>query len=168
MTRDRTHVLKTNAFAHRRGSWTPYVARESLLSPAELRFFRVLRLVVRDDAVIFVKVRLADLIECGDGAADHHFRRIAQKHIDFVLCHPASCRVIAAVELDDASHLEHERRERDRFVDEVLAASGILLIHHPAQARYTPHTVDQRLRGAIRAMSGQVQGLARKISELIE
>ncbi len=152
----RRALLRTNAFASHSHRWTPYVAREALLSPTEHRFYHALRIAVRSEAIVFVKVRLADLVECIDGVADHHFRRIAQKHLDFVLCHANSCRVIAAIELDDASHLTAERRERDRFVDEVLASAGILLIHHPARTRYVAATLRIRLQGAIRAMSRRV------------
>ena len=49
--------------------------------------------------------------------------RIAQKTLDFLVCLP-DFTVVAAVELDDASH----RAEHDRQRDELLNAAGITVI----------------------------------------
>ena len=39
-----------------------------------------------------------------------------------MLCDPTTLRPIAAIELDDATHLQPYRIERDAFVDDVLAS----------------------------------------------
>jgi hypothetical protein len=130
----------------------PYMPAAGLLTPCELRFYRVLRMAVKERAHIFVKVRLADIVTCVEGADASHLRQISQKHIDFVLCDASTCRVIAGLELDDSSHDSPERQRRDAFVDEVLAQCGIALIHHPAQARYSISLLERQLDGAIRWM----------------
>jgi hypothetical protein len=47
-----------------------YAAAGALLSPAELSFFKVLELVVKDNAHIVAKVRVADLLSPRKGRQD--------------------------------------------------------------------------------------------------
>lgn len=42
------------------------------------------------------------------------------------------------IELDDASHEEEARRDRDTFVDAALTAAGLPILHIPAQRTYAP------------------------------
>ena len=93
-----------------------YRAAPSLLTPTESQFYTALSEAVGPMAVIQCKVRLADLLLTAprDLAA---FRRVSQKHVDFVLCDRATLRPCVAVELDDHSHDRTDRMRRDDFVD---------------------------------------------------
>ena len=71
--------------------------------------------------------------------------RIAQKHLDFLLCDPKSMRPIVGIELDDASHARQDRQERDAFVDRVFQAAGLPLIHIPAKGSYSPGELSAQL-----------------------
>jgi very-short-patch-repair endonuclease len=42
------------------------------------------------------------------------------------------------IELDDASHEEESRRDRDTFVDAALTAAGLPILHIPAKSSYVP------------------------------
>ena len=115
----------------------PYRLRP-FLSAAELRFFQVLQLAVNDSARICPKVRLADIFDVAgptEGRVGHR-NRISQKHVDFLLCDPATMVPTCAVELDDSSHRRRKRRERDHFVDEVFRQCGLRLVHIRAAAEY--------------------------------
>jgi len=115
----------------------PYQKRASLLTPGELAFYRVLRQVVRNRYGIALKTRLADVLKCPDELWDApQGRRLSQKHVDFVLYDLWTARVIAAVELDDRSHLEPARRRRDAFVEGAFRAAGVALFRVPAAAWY--------------------------------
>ncbi|OUZ52877.1 hypothetical protein CBL21_26915, partial [Shigella flexneri] len=48
------------------------------------------------------------------------FRMVSQWHVDVVIVELRSFSIVAAVELDDASHLRPERRRRDILLEEVL------------------------------------------------
>ena len=50
------------------------------------------------------------------------------KHVDFVLCNE---KLVAkwVIELDDASHQQKNRINRDSFVDEVLKSTGYIILH---------------------------------------
>jgi hypothetical protein len=117
----------------------PYLARPSLVTKNEMRFYSALRRAVGAQFTVALKVRLADIITCqGEAWSMGYGRLIAQKHIDFVLCEPATLRVILALEVDDRSHARPERRLRDLFVDRALGAAGVPLVRIRAAACYDP------------------------------
>lgn len=53
--------------------------------------------------------------------------KIQSKHVDFVL-YDQDLRIKAILELDDNSHNQQDRKERDLFVDEVLQSVGYRVI----------------------------------------
>lgn len=62
------------------------------------------------------------------------FRMVSQWHVDVVIVERRSFSIVAAVELDDASHLRPERRRRDILLEEVMRQAGIpLLRSHDAR-----------------------------------
>ena len=112
-----------------------YRAAPSLLTPTEAQFYQTPREAVGPLAVIQCKVRLADLLIAPphDFAA---FRRVSQKHVDFVLCERITLRPLVAVELDDSSHKQASRIARDRFVDAAYASADLPLVHIPVRPSY--------------------------------
>ena len=80
--------------------------------------------------MICPKVRLFDIIE---PKRDHPkyktlMYKIQAKHIDFVVC-DNDMHVKAIIELDDNSHNQKKRMERDSFVDLILQSVGYRVIH---------------------------------------
>lgn len=116
----------------------PYRAVDSVLSKGELAFFSVLFDVCADRFTVLAKVRLSDLVDVTDRSwkGRRWFNRIAQKHVDFVLCEPGTMRPVLIIELDDRSHMREDRAERDEFVDECLRCAGLRLLRIKAQAAY--------------------------------
>lgn len=79
------------------------------------------------------KVRMLDLVTPYGYGKDYpgyttRLHKVQSKHVDFVLV-DENMHVRAIVELDDASHDDKERQERDQFVDEVLTGVGYTVIH---------------------------------------
>lgn len=74
------------------------------------------------------KVRLLDLVEPrrGEGFMSA-LGKIQSKHVDFVIC-DQNLYIKAIIELDDNSHDQPDRQERDRFVDDVLTSVGYKVI----------------------------------------
>ena len=115
----------------------------------EAAFFRVLAPVIGDRYLISCKVRLANIITCGDRDwKSGHANRIAQKHIDFVISCARSSRIVAAIELDDSSHRQRDRCERDVFVNQLFRQVRVQLIRVPARWVYTEEMVAAHLRRA--------------------
>lgn len=127
-----------------------YRLRDDFLSPAEASFFRVLRFALDDRYLVLAKVGLTDLFYVTrpneNGAARS---RIAQKHVDFVLCDSKTLRPLAGIELDDASHRKPENQSRDQFKDAVFASAGLRLIRIPAKAAYEAAQVRELLSGIV-------------------
>lgn len=117
----------------------PYQLRDNFLSPAELSFFEVLRTVVGNRAVICPKVNLGDVfwVKQNDPSKFRIYtNKIDRKHIDFLLCQPATMYALVGIELDDRSHQRQDRQERDVFVNGVFKAAGLPLLHVPAKRGY--------------------------------
>jgi hypothetical protein len=128
----------------------PYRARRALLTPTEREFYTALCQAVGGRYIVCIKVRLADVIDCPPAVWRLGYGRlVAQKHLDFVLCDPATTRVRAAVELDDRSHARRARRARDRFVEAALHAAGVPLIRLPAASAYRAHEVSRTVKKAL-------------------
>jgi hypothetical protein len=123
------HTTRTNRrIARRLGSTLPYLSRGHLLTPGERRFFfQGLKPAVDGRYLISFKVRLADVITAKDWESKHG-RRISQKHLDFVLTCPRTTRIVAVVELNDASHSAADRQQRDAFVADALRVARVPLI----------------------------------------
>jgi len=126
-----------------------YQPRRYLLSKNEAAFFRILTALVGVRYLISCKVRLADIITCGQRDWQRgHGNRIAQKHIDFVVSYADSSRIVTAIELDDRSHERPERRKRDAFVNHLFRQMGVRLVRIPAMWKYDCEYVAPFLRQA--------------------
>ena len=103
--------------------------RTPILSAAERSFYGVLMQAVGNRWTVFAKVRLADILKptgaLSNSSRYSAFNRICSKHADFVLCENETMKVVAVVELDDASHGNERAKDRDGFVDGALSAVGI-------------------------------------------
>ena len=95
------HAIKT-------GNQT-YIAREKLLTGAEINFFRYLQRAIGDTAMIFCMVRMADILTIKKNLSGKKLKQtlapVAQKHLDFVLV-DEEMNILAAIELNDKSSLE--------------------------------------------------------------
>lgn len=117
-----------------------YEKNEPLFSPAERSFFGVLSQAVEDRAVVFGKVRVADVLRppkgIGRSSWQKAFNRISSKHFDYVICAPDTLSVLAVIELDDKSHSKGKRADRDRFLERASSAAGLPLHRFKAAATY--------------------------------
>jgi hypothetical protein len=118
----------------------PYAKQVALFSPAERSFLGVLSEAIGDEAQIFGKVRVADVIMPKKGMSrgewQKAFNKISGKHFDFILCDKGDLSIICAVELDDSSHQSKSRKERDLFLEGACNSSSVPLIQVPAKASY--------------------------------
>jgi hypothetical protein len=117
----------------------PFRLRDDFLSAAEFSFYRVLFLAVGSQATICPKVNLADIFFVARPNDNSGLRnKINRKHVDFLLCDPATMKPRCGIELDDSSHARRDRQDRDEFVDKVFQAAGLPLVRVPAQSAYNP------------------------------
>ena len=128
----------------------PYRTRDDFLSPAEQSLYRLLCSALQGRGVVFPKVRLADVFFVAHPNENvGYMNRVAQRHLDFLICDPATLRPMAGLELDDSSHARPQRQASDVFLNEVFAAAGLPLIRVPAQASYTAEQLSAALSGIV-------------------
>ena len=117
-----------------------------LLSEGEQRFYRSgLLPAIAGRYAVSLKVRLADVIGCKESSRSTGFRKIQSKHLDFVLITPRTSMIIAVIELNDATHDQLRRKQRDQFVADALRAAGIPLIAIPIYETYRPEVIRHHL-----------------------
>ncbi len=128
----------------------PYVAMPGLFTETESRFLRALEQAAPEHRV-FGKVRVADVIRVRKGlsssARTSALNRITSKHVDFVLCRPHDLSVVCAVELDDKTHERKDRRARDVFLENALAAAEVPLVRVKTAKSYDTDELQNLLRG---------------------
>jgi hypothetical protein len=127
----------------------PYQLTQAFLTPAEISFYHVLQQALDEHMTICPKVSLGDLFypQTSDRTANQTWRnKIDRKHVDFLLCDSNSMRPLMGIELDDASHQQATRQERDHFVEEVFVAAGLPLFRQPARHTYQVQELSAALR----------------------
>ncbi len=109
----------------------PYRKKYYLFSEAEKKFYDVLKTALKDEYLIFAKVRVADLLYSSKSKRSWQtdFNRIKAKHIDFVICDKEKISPLVAIELDDSSHNRYDRKQRDNFIDEAFKVAQLPLLH---------------------------------------
>jgi very-short-patch-repair endonuclease len=119
----------------------PYEKEKALFSPAERSFLGVLEQAGNDRYRFMGKVRLADVLKVKGGLSKSNrqnaFNRIQSKHVDIVACDPATMNIKFVIELDDSTHSQPIRQDRDRFLDNAFEAAGIPIIHVTAKKAYS-------------------------------
>jgi hypothetical protein len=131
------------------GDQSLYEAKGNLLTPAELKFLGVLDQVIGSHYRIMAQVRLADIIKVKSGldnsTRSSAFNRIKAKHLDFVACDPSDMSVKFAIELDDSSHRQAKRKERDAFLEKAMQGAGVPLFRFAVKREYDPQEIHQVL-----------------------
>lgn len=129
----------------------PYARIPQLLTTAEADFFAALLDATPASLIVFAQVRLASLVEVQQWARRDktNWYKIQAKSVDFVLCEARSYAPRLIVELDDRSHDRPDRRERDAFVDSVLASAGLPILHVRWQRHYDITTLAQQIAGTL-------------------
>lgn len=125
-----------------------YAIRDSLMSPAERLFLTALDRAVGKRYRVVGKPRIADVLCATDGRPEQRYakmRRMFGMHVDFALCEPRTLRVVCCIELDDRSHLRHDRRKRDAYLNGICRAAGLPLLRVPASNRYDSAKLQARI-----------------------
>jgi len=130
---------------------TVYRQRGYLFSPAERSFFGVLNQAVGQDYKVFGKVRVGDVLAPEEGLNTSERLRALNKinriHFDFVVCQHDDLSILCAIELDDKSHQQKRRQQRDEFLAEACRSAGFTLISFPAQHAYSVPDVAAKIAG---------------------
>jgi len=125
---------------------------ESLVTPAEQKFYQALDEAMEGRLMILSKIRVADLLSVtseSPPARYRVFRSIACKHVDFVLADTRNLRPLAAIELDDFTHGRADRRKRDELLNDLFKKAGFPLLRFKTAAYYNPRLIEARIEEAL-------------------
>lgn len=126
-----------------------YQKNNALLSKAERSFYGVLTKATENKAIVFTKIRVADILKphqnLTGGRWQSAFNRISSKHFDFVLCDPQTLEILAAVELDDSSHNSKKRAQRDELLNSACQSANLDLHHFKAKESYVIRKISDQL-----------------------
>ena len=107
-----------------------YTAKSLMMTRTESEFFLKLDHVVSDRYHVFPQVHLSALLDHKVKGQDWKFafRHINGKSVDFVLCDKETLRPTYAIELDDLTHEQSDRRKRDAEVERIFEEANLPLV----------------------------------------
>lgn len=110
----------------------PY-QKKYLLTKNEWYFYKKIKPICEKyNLHIISKVRLADIVDVksnlNKSEQQIYFNKIQNKHVDFILCNPENLAIVALIELDDSSHKNQNRIERDEFLNNLCEKVDYKLI----------------------------------------
>ncbi len=134
----------------KRGKAEPYELQETLFSPAERAFLGVLDLAVGDQARVFAKVRVADVLtpqaRLGKGKWQQAFDMISAKRFDYLLCHPTDLLLPRAPSSSMTAPIATKSaRCRDLFLKSACDSAGLPLLQIPASSHYQVDELREQL-----------------------
>lgn len=129
---EKVNSTKTSIVSIEQNQPLPYYLSNSILTDYEKKLFSVLfEYCTKERLFLFSKVRIADFIQINKNIKTYYqwFNRISSKHVDFLICKPDTFKPIIAIELDDYTHKQKTRQERDEFVNLVYSSVGLPILH---------------------------------------
>ena len=116
----------------------------------ELHFYEVLLEIAKElDLILFSQVCLYSIVKVKKSldysTRTTYFNKINKKSIDFVLVDKSNCRIKLCIELDDNTHKNKKRIERDNFINELFSQLEINLLRYPVYSVYYKETLKNRI-----------------------
>lgn len=107
-----------------------YLVREYVMSKSEQACFNTFKEVVGEKYYIFPQMHLPTFLDHKIVGQNWFgaFRHIDEKSVDFILCDKQTFLPVLAVELDEKSHEQPVRQERDREVERILDVAKMPLL----------------------------------------
>lgn len=128
------------------GHW-PFSLRRPLTEPEQVLYHRLCKAL--PDHMVLAQVGLSRFIAVRRGHdARSWYDRIHRMSIDFLVC-AKDATIIAAIELDDASHQSADHAEVDLGKEKALRAAGVRLLRWNVKAMPD----DDTLRSAIASLA---------------
>jgi very-short-patch-repair endonuclease len=107
-----------------------YSAKSSVMTKTESDFFLKLEKVVGERYFVFPQVHLSSLLDHRIKGQEwvYAFRHINGKSVDYVLCDRHTLQPTYAIELDDHTHNQNDRKKRDAEVERIFDEANLPLV----------------------------------------
>jgi very-short-patch-repair endonuclease len=110
----------------------PFYAKKPLTQPEQVLYFRLTKAL--PDHIVLAQVQLSRFLGVKKGSNfQAWYNRINRMSADFLVCRKDSS-IVAAVELDDASHGRGDRQSADAKKDKAFSSAGIRVVRWQAKA----------------------------------
>lgn len=111
----------------------PYTPKPVMTEPEQILYFRLVEAL--PDLVVLAQVQMSSFLKLKGRQANWRAlsSRIREKSCDFLVLRKDSS-VIAAIELQDASHDAPDRQKSDEFKRKALGAAGVKLVEFNVSA----------------------------------
>lgn len=138
-TNQNTQISNTNYL-------NSFSKKEYLLTQNELKFYKILKQITdKLELNLFCQVAMYELINCKNYK---DFNRIKSKSIDFVITEK-NCKIKCCIELDDNTHKQIKRQERDNVVDSIFKSANVNLLRISVQNFYNLENLEQLIKNNI-------------------
>lgn len=141
-----------------------YERRKSLITANEQLFFKALQELIPQGYHVFPQINLATFIERTDNAA---YRNELFRNVDFLVTDAAFAPKIA-VEINDPSHHEAERRKRDEKVAMICEEAGVPLVTLWTNYGVNREYIQKRITTALETPPVRVAHFKEKSAEPME
>ena len=101
-----------------------YNLKKTLITSMEQKFFSAIKKALPEGYLVFPQINLATFIQATDSTVYHNelFR-----NVDFLVT-DAAYKPRIAIEINDQTHRQSDRKERDKKVKDICAEAGIPLV----------------------------------------
>lgn len=141
-----------------------YERRKSLITANEQLFFKALQELIPQGYHVFPQINLATFIERTDNAA---YRNELFRNVDFLVTDAAFAPKIA-VEINDPSHHDAERRKRDEKVAMICEEAGVPLVTLWTNYGVNREYIQKRITTALETPPVRVAHFKEKLAEPME
>ena len=125
-------ILKKRVASEGAGGAWPFYLKRLLSSPEQVLYHRLVSAL--PDHVVLAQVQVSRVLGVKKGFDFHHWNnRINRLSYDFVVC-KKDATVLAAIELDDATHESKSRVRTDEKKDRATAAASLKLVRWHVKA----------------------------------
>lgn len=123
-----------------------YSKKEYLLTKQELKFYKLLKSITNKyNLEVFCQTSLYAIIKANN---IKDFNKIRSKTIDYVIV-DTNGKIKLCIELDDTTHIQNNRIERDNFINNIFEQLNIKLIRIPVENYYNLKTIEDKIKESL-------------------
>ena len=127
-----------------------YKEKKPFLTNNEIKLYKTLKKIAYElKLTVFTQVALNRIIEVNNERKNQQlFNRICSKSIDFILYDEEKNKIKYCIELNDKTHNNIERKERDIFLEKIFKLNDIKLIYIKTEIYYNIEKIKALIKEA--------------------
>lgn len=119
-----------------------YITKNSLMTPIEIQFFQCFQNILKNYFYIFPQINLATII---NKISTSKYQNELYRNIDFGIF-DKNFKPLLLIEINDLTHKQKDRIERDKKVSEICSMAGLPLIQFWTSYGINPEYIEQKFR----------------------